>query len=146
DVPDNVAALYGLRNVCFGADYLIPFPFDPRVLLWVAPAVAWAAVATGAASDFVDVDEYRQRLESRLGRARGFMRGIINRAINNPRKVVFPEGEETKIIRAAAILVDEGIAMPTLFGRREVIEDCARQANISFDEIAIEDPASSPRR
>lgn len=146
DVPDNVSALYGLRNVKFGADYLIPFPFDPRVLLWVAPAVAWAAVASGAAPDFVDVDEYRQRLESRLGRARGFMRGVINRAINNPRKVVFPEGEETKIIRAAAILVDEGIAMPTLLGRPEVIMDCARKANISLEDITIEDPATSPRR
>src|SRR5689334_904152 len=146
DVPDSVSALYGLRNVRFGKDYLIPFPFDPRVLLWVAPAVAWAAVASGAAPDFVDVDEYRQRLEARLGRARGFMRGVINRAINNPRKVVFPEGEETKIIRAAAILVDEGIAMPTLLGRREVIEECARRANISLDEIEIEDPATSPRR
>jgi malate dehydrogenase (oxaloacetate-decarboxylating)(NADP+) len=146
DVPDNVSALYGLRNVKFGPDYLIPFPFDPRVLLWIAPAVAWAAVASGAAPDFVDVDEYRQRLEARLGRARGFMRGVINRAINNPRKVVFPEGEETKIIRAAAILVDEGIAMPTLLGRRDVIEECASKANISLDEIEIEDPATSPRR
>ena len=146
DVPDSVSSLYGLRNVKFGPDYLIPFPFDPRVLLWVAPAVAWAAVASGAAPDFVDVDEYRQRLEARLGRARGFMRGVINRAINNPRKVVFPEGEETKIIRAAAILVDEGIAMPTLLGRREVIEECARRANISLDEIEIEDPSTSPRR
>jgi malate dehydrogenase (oxaloacetate-decarboxylating)(NADP+) len=146
DVPDNVSALYGLRNVKFGADYLIPFPFDPRVLLWVAPAVAWAAVASGAAPEFVDLDEYRERLESRLGRARGFMRGVINRAINNPRKVVFPEGEETKIIRAASILVDEGIAIPTLLGRRDVIEDCARRANISLEDIEIEDPASSPRR
>src|SRR3954464_5667401 len=146
DVPDNVSALYGLRNVKFGKDYLIPFPFDPRVLLWVAPAVAWAAVASGAAPDFVDVDEYRQNLESRLGRARGFMRGVINRAINNPKRVVFPEGEETKIIRAAAILVDEGIAYPTLLGRREAIEECARKANISLDDITIEDPATSPRR
>jgi malate dehydrogenase (oxaloacetate-decarboxylating)(NADP+) len=146
DVPDNVSSLYGLRNVKFGPEYLIPFPFDPRVLLWVAPAVAWAAVASGAASEFVDLDEYRERLEARLGKARGFMRGVINRAINNPRKVVFPEGEETKIIRAAAILVDEGIAMPTLLGRPEVIIECARQANISLDDITIEDPATSPRR
>jgi len=146
DVPDNVSALYGLRSVRFGADYLIPFPFDPRVLLWVAPAVAWAAVASGVAPDFVDLDEYRERLESRLGKARGFMRGVINRAINNPRKVVFPEGEETKIIRAASILVDEGIAVPTLLGRKAAIEECAKKGNISLDGIEIEDPASSPRR
>src|SRR5947208_9981393 len=110
NVPNSVAALYGLQDVQFCPEYLIPFPFDPRVLLWVAPAVAWAAVASGAAPDFIDVDDYRQRLEARLGRARGMMRGIINRAINSPRRIVFPEGEEAKIIRAASILVDEGIA------------------------------------
>src|SRR5213079_1065401 len=70
NVPDSVAALYGLREVQFGPEYLIPFPFDPRVLLWVAPAVAWAAIASGASNDFVDLDDYRQQLESRLGRAR----------------------------------------------------------------------------
>ena len=146
NVPDNVAALYGLQNVTFGADYLIPFPFDPRVLLWVAPAVAWAAVASGVAPEFIDINDYRHRLEARLGRARGIMRGVINRAINSPRRVVFPEGEEVKIIRAASILVDEGIAMPTLLGRRETIEEVAKAANISLDEITIEDPALSPRR
>ena len=119
DVPDSVAALYGLRNVKFGADYLIPFPFDPRVLLWVAPAVAWAAVASGAANDFVDLDDYRERLEARLGRARGIMRGIINRASATPKRIVFPEGEEPKIIRAAQIVVDEGIAHPILLGNRD---------------------------
>src|SRR5207244_6393479 len=99
DVPDNVAALYGLRNVRFGPDYLIPFPFDPRVLLWVAPAVAWAAVASGAANDFVELDAYRERLEARLGRARGVMRGVINRASANRKRGVYPEGAEPKIAR-----------------------------------------------
>src|SRR5437016_1596738 len=105
DVPDSVSALYGLREVQFGPDYLIPFPFDPRVLLWVAPAVAWAAVASGAANEFVELDAYRERLETRLGRARGVMRGLINRAIGNPKRVVFPEGDEPKIIRAARICI-----------------------------------------
>src|SRR5438067_1263691 len=80
DVPDSVASLYGLRQVTFGREYLIPFPFDPRVLLWIAPAVSWAAVASGAANDFVELDAYRERLESWLGRARSVMRGVINRA------------------------------------------------------------------
>ncbi|HEX7942481.1 MAG TPA: malic enzyme-like NAD(P)-binding protein, partial [Gemmatimonadaceae bacterium] len=75
NVPDSVAALYGLRNVHFGPDYLIPFPFDPRALLWVAPAVAWAAVASGVAREFIDLEGYRDRLELRLGRARGIVRG-----------------------------------------------------------------------
>ena len=146
DVPDNVAALYGLRDVSFGPEYLIPFPFDPRVLLWVAPAVAWAAVASGAANEFIDLDEYRGRLESRLGRARQVMRGLINRARSNPKRVVFPEGEEPKIIRAARICVEDGIAEPILLGNRETIEARARAANISLADIAIEDPATSPRR
>jgi malate dehydrogenase (oxaloacetate-decarboxylating)(NADP+) len=146
NVPNSVAALYGLRDVQFGPEYLIPFPFDPRVLLWVAPAVAWAAVASGAANDFVDIDDYRERLEARLGRARGVMRGLINRAISNPKRVVFPEGEEPKIIRAAYQCVEDGIAMPILLGDRKSIEQRARAMNIPLDEIAIEDPATSRKR
>jgi malate dehydrogenase (oxaloacetate-decarboxylating)(NADP+) len=146
DVPNSVAALYGLQDVQFGPEYLIPFPFDPRVLLWVAPAVAWAAVASGAANDFIDLDDYREKLEQRLGRARGVMRGLINRAISNPKRVVFPEGEEPKIIRAARICVEEGIALPLLLGDPEVIERRARNANIPLDEIEIVDPATSPKR
>src|ERR671920_1721207 len=119
EVPESVTALYGLRRVEFGREYLIPFPFDPRVLLWVAPAVAWAAVASGVAKEMIDLDAYRDQLEERLGRARGIMRGIINRAVRDPKRVVFPEGEEPKIIRAAQLLVDDGIAMPILLGDRE---------------------------
>jgi malate dehydrogenase (oxaloacetate-decarboxylating)(NADP+) len=146
NVPDSVTRLYGLREVRFGPEYLIPFPFDPRVLLWVAPAVAWAAIASGASNDFVDLDEYRQRLESRLGRARGVMRGLINRAINNPKRVVFPEGEEPKIIRAARICVEDGIAFPILLGNAETIQQRARDMNVLLDDIEIEDPATSPKR
>ena len=145
-VPNSVAALYGLQDVQFGPEYLIPFPFDPRVLLWVAPAVAWAAVASGAANDFIDVDAYRERLEARLGRARGVMRGLINRAISNPKRVVFPEGEEPKVIRAARICVEDGIAQPILLGDRETIERKARGMNVPLDEILIDDPATSHKR
>jgi len=146
DVPDSVSGLYGLRGVRFGTDYLIPFPFDHRVLLWVAPAVAWAAVASGVAREFCELEEYRQQLEARLGRARGLMRGIINRAVRVPKRIVFPEGEEPKVIRAAAILVDDGIAHPVLLGSREKIETIARNGNIDLDDITIEDPSSSSRR
>jgi malate dehydrogenase (oxaloacetate-decarboxylating)(NADP+) len=146
DVPDSLAQLYGLKNVTFGRDYLIPFPFDPRVLLWVAPAVAWAAVASGVAKTFIDLDQYRETLEARLGRARGLMRGIINRAQRDPKRVVFPQGEEPKIIRAAQILVDEGIAHPVLLGNREEIERTASAIGASLVEIDIEDPATSPSR
>ncbi len=145
DVPDNVSALYGLRDVKFGPEYLIPFPFDHRVLLWVAPAVAWAAVASGVAKEFVDLDRYREQLEERLGRARGIMRGLINRAIQDPKRVVFPEGEEPKIIRAAAQLVDDGIAEPVLLGNRTAIEETAARIGVSLAEVAIEDPGTSGR-
>ncbi|MES2180130.1 MAG: NADP-dependent malic enzyme [Gemmatimonadota bacterium] len=146
DVPDSVAALYGLRNVHYGADYLIPFPFDPRVLLWVAPAVAWAAVASGVAREFIDLEGYREKLEERLGRARGIMRGLINRAMRDPKRIVFPEGDEPKIIRAASILVDDGIAHPILLGNPETIERVAAEHRIPLVGITIEDPATSPRR
>ena len=146
DVPDSVAGLYGLRGVRFGPEYLIPFPFDPRVLLWVAPAVAWAAVASGVAREFCELEEYREQLERRLGRARGIMRGIMNRASRAPKRIVFPEGEEPKVVRAAAILVDDGIARPILLGNRDRITAFAKDANIALDEIAIEDPATSSRR
>ncbi|MFL5560362.1 MAG: NADP-dependent malic enzyme [Gemmatimonadaceae bacterium] len=146
DVPDSVSALYGMRSVKFGRDYLIPFPFDPRVLLWVAPAVAWAAVATNVARDFIDLDQYREQLEARLGRAKGIMRGLINRAVADPRTVVFPEGEDARIIRAAQICVDEGLARPILLGDRDAIEMVARQNAIALDEITIEDPVTSSRR
>ncbi len=146
DVPDSVAALYGLRNVHFGPDYLIPFPFDPRVLLWVAPAVAWAAVASGVAREFIDLEGYRERLELRLGRARGIIRGLINRAQRDPKRIVFPEGEEPKIMRAAAILVDDGIAQPILLGNQATIERIAGEQRISLEGIAIEDPATSEKR
>src|SRR6195952_635187 len=145
-VPDSVARLYGLSSVTFGKEYIIPYAFDPRVLLWVAPAVAWAAVATGVATHFIDLDEYRVSLETRLGRARGIMRGIMSRAMQSPKRVVFPEGEEPKIIEAARILLDEGIAQPVLLGNRATIERVAAGSRISMEDIEVEDPYSSTHR
>jgi malate dehydrogenase (oxaloacetate-decarboxylating)(NADP+) len=146
DVPDSVSRLYGLRSVKFGPDYLIPFPFDPRVLLWVAPAVAWAAVASGVAKEMIDLENYREQLEARLGRARGIMRGIINRAVRDPKRIVFPEGEEPKIMRAARMILDEGIGSPILLGQRAVIERIADENHISLRDIAIDDPGKSDKR
>ena len=145
-VPDEVARLYGLDFVEFGREYLIPFPFDPRVLLWVAPAVAWAAVVGGVAKEMMDLDEYRASLESRLGRARGMMRGIINRAVQDPRRVVFPEGDDARIIKAARIVVDEGIAEPILLGAESDITKAAADVKISLEGIRIVDVASCAKR
>ncbi len=146
DVPDAVSQLYGLKSVKFGSEYLIPFPFDPRVLLWVAPAVAWAAIASGVANHVFDHDDYREQLEGRLGRARGIMRGIMNRAHHDPRRIVFPEGEDLKVIRAAQILVDEGIAYPVLLGREAAIRAAAEESGVPLTGIRIEDPATSEHR
>src|SRR5450432_2246446 len=145
-VPDSVARLYGLSSVTFGKEYIIPYAFDPRVLLWVEPAVAWAAVATVVATHFIDLDEYRVSLETRLGRARGIMRGIMSRAMQDPKRVVFPEGEEPKIIEAARILIDEGIAQPVLLGNRATIERVAAGSRIAMEDFEIEDPYTSGRR
>jgi len=146
DVPESVTRLYGLRTVKFGPDYLIPFPFDPRVLLWVAPAVAWAAVASGVAKEMIDLEQYREQLEARLGRARGLMRGIINRAGRDPKRIVFPEGEDPKIMRAARQLMDEGIAIPILLGQSSVIERIATENHIALRDIAVVDPGTSEKR
>src|SRR6185437_4361598 len=116
EVPDAVLRAYGGERLRFGPDYLIPKPFDPRVLLWVAPAVAWAAVASGVAGRMIDVDEYRAELDARLGRAREVMRGLSTRAQQAPQRIVFPEGTEARIVRAARILADEGVAIPILLG------------------------------
>ena len=146
DVPDSLAALYGLANVKFGPEYLIPFPFDPRALLRVAPAVAWAAVASGVAKSFIDLDEYRDQLEARLGRARGIMRGLITRAQHDPKRIVFPEGEDPKILRAAQILVDDAIAHPILLGRLDRVNAMAAELGIPLEGITIVEPGTSPER
>jgi malate dehydrogenase (oxaloacetate-decarboxylating)(NADP+) len=112
----------------------------------VAPAVAWAAVASGVAKEFIELDDYRDQLESRLGRARGLMRGLAARAAREPKRVVFPEGEDPKVLRAAQILVDEGIAIPILLGRRERVRASAEELGISLDGITVEEPVVSLNR
>jgi malate dehydrogenase (oxaloacetate-decarboxylating)(NADP+) len=144
DVPESVTRAYGLERLRFGPDYIIPKPFDPRVLLWVAPAVAWAAVASNVAGITVDVMEYRASLEARLGRARAVMRALSTRAASDPRRIVFPEGPERRILRAARILVDEGIAHPILLGEIDEIRALAQAEGVELEGIELIDPARSP--
>ena len=127
-VPDAVMRAYGLQRLRFGPEYIIPKPFDPRVLTWVAPAVAQAAMESGVARTEIDIDEYRRQLEARFGRGREVMGTIISRAKQKPKRIVFPEGHEEKILKASQILIDEGIAQPILLGRSEVIEERKRYA------------------
>src|SRR5882762_1407390 len=146
EVPDSVMRAYGIERLKFGADYLIPKPFDPRVLLWVAPAVAWAAVASGVAGRMIDVAEYRAELEARLGRARQVMRGLMTRAQQDPQRIVFPEGEEPRILRAARVLADEGIAHPILLGDPDVIRRQADDAAVTLEDIELANPRTASDR
>ncbi len=143
EVPDSVMRAYGLDRLRFGPEYLIPKPFDPRVLLWVAPAVAWAAVGSGVAGRVIDVDEYRAQLDARLGRAREVMRGLSSRAQQEAQRVVFPEGEDPRILKAARILADDGIAEPILLGDPDAIRRQADDAGVTLEEITLANPRAS---
>jgi malate dehydrogenase (oxaloacetate-decarboxylating)(NADP+) len=145
EVPDRVMAAYGLKQLRFGPDYIIPKPFDDRVLLWVAPAIAKAAIESGVARDSIDLDEYREQLARRVSPTRHTLRKIWAMARANPRKVVFPEGESDAILRAAAIVRDEGIARPILIGRPEVIAQRARELDLELDEIETVHPPDAPK-
>src|SRR5216684_7142046 len=146
EVPDSVMRAYGIERLRFGPDYLIPKPFDPRVLLWVAPAVAWAAVGSGVAGRVIDVDEYRAELDARLGRAREVMRGLSTRAQQEAQRIAFPEGEDPRVIRAARILADEGIARPILLGDLDAIRRQADDASLTLEDVELVNPATASDR
>jgi malate dehydrogenase (oxaloacetate-decarboxylating)(NADP+) len=139
DVPESVEKAYGNERFRFGADYLIPKPFDPRIMLYVAPAVAKAAMDTGVARVQIDLEQYRAELIARLGRGREVMRDIMRRARQRPHRIVYPEGENPRIIRACALVLGEGIATPVLVGRPDVIRERARTLGVSVDGAEIVD-------
>jgi len=143
DVPDSVLRAYGTDSMKFGTEYIIPKPLDPRVLLWEAPAVAQAAMETGVARKKIDIDEYKEKLAYRLGRGEQVRYFIMNkaRASNGKKRVVFGEGEETKIIRAAFQVQDEAIATPILIGNQEVIKEKIKLLGLDFKPKVVD-----PRR
>ncbi len=147
DVPDQVLKAYGLKRLQFGKEYLIPKPFDPRVLLWEAPAVAKAAMETGVARrPLKDLGAYRESLERLLGRSREVMQLIVHKAQSRePHRLVFPEGESETIIRSARSIADQRIARPVLLGRAEIITDRATQLGLDLHDYEIIDPVNSPR-
>ncbi len=138
DVPEAVLKAYGVDSMSFGREYLIPKPFDPRVLTWEAPAVAKAACDTGAARKPIsDWDAYRESLERMLGPSRKVMHFVVRKARNeSPRRIVFPEGEHDPVIRAARDIVDQKIAMPVLLGREADIR--ARAASLGIEQLEFE--------
>ena len=140
DVPDEVASAYGEAYLEFGPDYIIPKPFDPRVLIWEASAVAEAAINSGVAEINIDIDRYKDELEARLGASRELMRNIIHTAQESPKRIVFPEGESERIIRASFQIHSEGIAKPILIGQKERIAKVAQKLHIDLKDIEIINP------
>jgi len=145
DVPDSVLRAYGLDRLRFGRDYIIPKPFDPRVLIWEASAVAEAAMRTGVAKLSLDLEEYKEQLSRRLGRTHEVMHGVRQRAKAAPRRIVFSEGEHEKIIRASHQLIEEGIAQPILIGRPAVIKEKLNDLGLQGFDAPVVEPARSPQ-
>src|SRR5215204_5767221 len=134
DVPDEVAAAYGTRPK-FGPDYIIPVPFDPRLISSIPPAVAKAAMDTGVArKPIVDMEAYRQQLRSRRDPVGGVLARVFDRLKRSPKRVVFAEGEEEQVIRAAAAFVEQGLGTALLVGRDERVRQTAEHAGIELDE------------
>jgi malate dehydrogenase (oxaloacetate-decarboxylating)(NADP+) len=146
DVPDSVCRAYGVERMHFGPEYLIPKPFDPRVLLWEAVAVAKAAMESGVAQEPVDLEAYREQLERRLGKAHEVSRMMIHKARTNPKTVVFPEGDNEKILRACHTLVEENIAVPILLGDADTIQRKTTELCLDLRGVRIVDPATAPLR
>lgn len=144
DVPDSVLKAYNLDSLKFGPEYILPKPVDPRVLLWVAPAVAQAAIEEGLARKPIKISNYREELENRLGKDWALMRTIFNKARNAPKRIVFAEGEEPKIIRAAAEIHSQGIGEPILLGREEIIGQHLRELGLDYQPRMI-DPRQAPQ-
>ena len=146
DVPDSVIKAYGDKPIQFGKDYIIPKPFDSRVLIWEASAVAKAAVETGVARQPIDdFDAYREHLEGLLGKSREIMRLVINKAKKEPKKIVYPEGWEPKIMRACQIITDEQIGHPILLGTKEFINEQGKALNVDLSGSEIINPDKSDK-
>ena len=143
-VPEMVLNAYGGNDFSFGRDYIIPKPFDPRVLWYVAPAVAKAAIDSGVAKlKIEDWNAYKEELKERLGLSKEVVRVMIHKAQKNPKRVVFPEGEEEKIIRAAHVARRDNIAYPVLLGNEANIKRMIDSLGYDQSEFEIKDPLKS---
>jgi len=141
-IPEEVIAAYGEKNISFGRDQLIPKPLDPRLIYYVAPAVAKAAMDSGVAKNPIkDWEEYENQLKSRLGLNNKLVRNITSKAQRNPKTVVFAEADNVKILKAAQLAYDEGVAIPILLGKKTKILRLIEEYAIELpEEIAIIDP------
>ncbi|KAA3622078.1 MAG: NADP-dependent malic enzyme, partial [Bacteroidetes bacterium] len=147
DVPEDVKHAYGDRELVFGPEYIIPKPFDPRVLVWSASAVAEAAIKTGVARKPVDIAEYREELLKKIDWSRQVMRKIFLKAKKEPKRIVFPEGTNPKIMWAASEIVAEGIGKPILLAKdKQAVIDMMEENHHSVDGIEFVEPKNAPFR
>ena len=147
EAPDRVLKAYGVERFEFGPRYLIPTPFDPRALLRIAPAVAKAAMETGVArKPIADLEKYTEHLEATLGMSKAILRYITNRVKKHPVRVVYPEGSNKKIVRAAIRVMEENIAIPVLLGDRKEIENILKRNGVTEHTMEIIDPSIETER
>jgi malate dehydrogenase (oxaloacetate-decarboxylating)(NADP+) len=149
ETSDEVAAAYAGQELAFGPDYLIPKPFDARLILRIAPAVAAAAAADGVAlRPVTDLDAYRQSLERFVYQTGMVMRPVFNAAKARPARVIYAEGEDERVLRAVQVALDEGLCKPTLIGRPAVIAARLKRAGLRLrlgEDVAVIDPEDDPR-
>jgi|TARA_R100000479_G_scaffold174871_1_gene124335 malate dehydrogenase (oxaloacetate-decarboxylating)(NADP+) len=142
-VPEQVNIAYGETRLTFGRDYIIPKPFDPRLIAAVPPAVAKAAMESGVATeDIVNWQKYEDELHERLGSDNKIIRLLLNRARTNPKRIVFAEADHLDVLKAAQIVYEEGIGVPVLLGRKEIILELMEQIEFDIENLEIIDPKS----
>ena len=141
-VPEQVNIAYGETRLTFGKDYIIPKPFDPRLIAEVPPAVAKAAMDSGVAKEpIADWEKYKDELMERLGSDNKIVRLLMNRARLNPKRVVFAEADHLDVLKAAQIVYDDGIAIPILLGRKDAIERLKEEIEFDADVLIIDPKA-----
>jgi len=146
-VPEAVTLAYNLHNIRYGKDYIIPKPMDPRLITVVSSAVAQAAIESGVARTVItDWDAYKEELSRRLGAEDAILRALSNRAKSAPKRVVFAEADHYKILKAAQIVKEEGIAIPILLGNRESILGTIKEHDLDLNGVSIIDPFEDEER
>ena len=146
DVPESVCGIYGLDDLSFGPNYIIPKPFDSRVVVREAVAVVEAAMQSGVARINLGLEEYRQRLEKRLNSEPGVTKVLMQKARSKPCRIVFPEGENPVVLRACRVLIDEEIAKPVLLGDTRKIRARAAELRLDLEKLDIVDAENHPRQ
>jgi len=142
-IPEEVIEAYGEKNISFGREQFIPKPLDPRLIYYVAPAVAKAAMDSGVAKNPIqDWDVYEMELKNRLGLDNKLIRNITEKAQRSPKRVVFAEADNIKILKAAQTAWEEGVAYPILLGKKVIIEKLIKEYSIEFQDVEIIDPKS----